>query len=91
MKLSVGILIVLELVQTATSTHQAWWYGVTSWNNPSALLEFPWSAMTLPTMSGLSECITYIKCVFLILSFQLAQLSRYSLRGELLSSTDDMT
>lgn len=57
--LIVCTLIILELVQTATSTHQAWWYGVTNWNNPSALLEFPWSAMTLPTMSGISEFVNH--------------------------------
>ncbi|KAJ7249316.1 hypothetical protein C8J57DRAFT_1239777 [Mycena rebaudengoi] len=44
----------LELVQTATTTHQAWWYMITNWNDPSSLLTFPWSAMTVPTMAGLS-------------------------------------
>ncbi|KAJ7276815.1 hypothetical protein C8J57DRAFT_1177128 [Mycena rebaudengoi] len=43
----------LELVQTATTTHQAWWYMITNWNDPSSLLTFPWSAMTVPTMAGL--------------------------------------
>lgn len=49
---------VLELVQTVTSTHQAWWYTVTNWNNQPALLDFPWSAMTIPTMSGIGKPLT---------------------------------
>ncbi|KAI0765737.1 hypothetical protein BD413DRAFT_494677 [Trametes elegans] len=46
-------MFVLELVQTATTTHQAWYYGVSSWNNPAALATFPWSATTVPTMAGI--------------------------------------
>ncbi|TFK90193.1 hypothetical protein K466DRAFT_485250, partial [Polyporus arcularius HHB13444] len=47
----------LELVQTATTTHQAYWYGVTNWNNPFALGTFPWSAMTVPTMAGILAAV----------------------------------
>lgn len=54
---AVATIFVLELVQTATTTHQAWWYTVTNWNNPSALLTFPWSAMTVPIMAGISTLL----------------------------------
>ncbi|TFK90194.1 hypothetical protein K466DRAFT_638889 [Polyporus arcularius HHB13444] len=53
----VASIFVLELVQTATTTHQAWWYTVTNWNNPAALLTFPWSAMTVPIMAGIIAAI----------------------------------
>jgi len=46
-------LFILELVQTVTTTHQAWWYIITDWNTPSALGGFPWSAMTVPVMAGI--------------------------------------
>ncbi|THH17015.1 hypothetical protein EW146_g3717 [Bondarzewia mesenterica] len=45
--------LVLEVVQTVTTTHQTWWYMVTNWNNPASLVLFPWSAMTVPTIDGL--------------------------------------
>lgn len=48
-------LLLLEVVQTVTTSHQTWWYMVTNWNNPGALVLFPWSAMTVPTIDGLSE------------------------------------
>lgn len=45
----------MELVQTATTTHQAWYYGVELWDNPAGLAVFPWSAPTVPIMAGISE------------------------------------
>lgn len=54
MKRPVYGLLILELVQTATTTHQAWYYGVTLWNSPEKLLTFPWSAPTVPIMAGIS-------------------------------------
>ncbi|RPD57313.1 hypothetical protein L226DRAFT_159496 [Lentinus tigrinus ALCF2SS1-7] len=59
-RILVATIFVLELVQTATTTHQAWWYTVTNWNNPSALLTFPWSAMTVPIMAGIIAAIVQI-------------------------------
>ncbi|KAI0753483.1 hypothetical protein C8Q80DRAFT_1152428 [Daedaleopsis nitida] len=53
-------LFILELVQTITTTHQAWWYTITNWNNPMALLSFPWSAMTVPTMAGIIADVAQI-------------------------------
>ncbi|KAH9888313.1 hypothetical protein C8Q73DRAFT_794090 [Cubamyces lactineus] len=52
-RLIVGSLLILELVQTATTTHQAWYYGVTLWDNPAGLLTFPWSACSVPIMAGI--------------------------------------
>ncbi|KZT21921.1 hypothetical protein NEOLEDRAFT_1072708 [Neolentinus lepideus HHB14362 ss-1] len=57
---SVWGLFVLELAQTATTTHQAWWYNVRNWNKPSALLTFPWSAMTVPMGAGIIAAIAQI-------------------------------
>lgn len=51
-------LFVLEIVQTVTTSHQTYWYMVKNWNNPGALVLFPWSAMTVPTIDGLSTCRT---------------------------------
>ncbi len=45
----------MELVQTATTTHQAYYYGVELWDNPAGLAVFPWSAPTVPIMAGISE------------------------------------
>ncbi|KAI0774948.1 hypothetical protein BD413DRAFT_603458 [Trametes elegans] len=53
-------MFVLELVQTATTTHQAWYYGVSSWNNPAALATFPWSATTVPTMAGILAAVAQL-------------------------------
>ncbi|KAJ7171161.1 hypothetical protein C8R46DRAFT_895412 [Mycena filopes] len=53
-------MFVLELVQTATTTHQAWWYMVSNWNQPSALLTFPWSAMTVPVMAGIIAAVVQL-------------------------------
>ena len=53
--LPVYSLLVMEIVQTVTTSHQTYWYMVLNWNNPGALVLFPWSAMTVPTIDGLSE------------------------------------
>lgn len=50
----VYFIFVLELVQTGTTTHQAYYYGVQAFNNVELLLTFPWSAMTVPVMAGIS-------------------------------------
>ncbi|KAJ7485530.1 hypothetical protein FB451DRAFT_59231 [Mycena latifolia] len=79
----------LELVQTATTTHQAWWYLVTNWNQPSALLQFPWSFMTVPVMAGIIAAVVQLfyawriwtlsshtiirACVYLIIFLAIAQ------------------
>ncbi|KAI0629570.1 hypothetical protein C8Q77DRAFT_294538 [Trametes polyzona] len=60
MRIIVYSLLVLELVQTATTTHQAWYYGVESWNNPAALLTFPWSAPTVPIMAGVIAAVAQL-------------------------------
>ncbi|KAI0819211.1 hypothetical protein BC628DRAFT_1413861 [Trametes gibbosa] len=49
-----------QLVQTATTTHQAWYYGVELWNSPEKLLTFPWSAPTVPIMAGVIAAIAQI-------------------------------
>ncbi|KAH9889263.1 hypothetical protein C8Q73DRAFT_152347 [Cubamyces lactineus] len=56
-RLVVGCLLFLELVQTATTTHQAWYYGVTLWDNPAGLAKFPWSAITVPMMAGIIAAV----------------------------------
>ncbi|KAL1937900.1 hypothetical protein VTO73DRAFT_12793 [Trametes versicolor] len=59
-RLLVYSLLVLELAQTATTTHQAWYYGVQLWNNPSGLLTFPWSAPTVPIMPGIIAAVAQL-------------------------------
>ncbi|KAL1937887.1 hypothetical protein VTO73DRAFT_12780 [Trametes versicolor] len=56
-RLLVYLLLVLELAQTATTTHQAWYYGVQLWNDPLGLLTFPWSAPTVPIMPGIIAAV----------------------------------
>ncbi|KAI0645040.1 hypothetical protein C8Q79DRAFT_912274 [Trametes meyenii] len=58
--MAVWALLILELVQTATTTHQAWYYGVSSWNDPGALLTFPWSASTVPIMAGIIAAVAQL-------------------------------
>ncbi|KAI0710332.1 hypothetical protein C8T65DRAFT_575454 [Cerioporus squamosus] len=53
-------IFILELVQTGTTTHQAWYYGVQAFNNIPLLLTFPWSAMTVPTMAGIIAAVAQI-------------------------------
>ncbi|RDX47513.1 hypothetical protein OH76DRAFT_1354129 [Lentinus brumalis] len=56
----VYFIFVLELVQTGTTTHQAYYYGVQAFNNVELLLTFPWSAMTVPVMAGIIAFIAQI-------------------------------
>ncbi|OJT12092.1 hypothetical protein TRAPUB_11355, partial [Trametes pubescens] len=56
----VYILFFMELVQTATTTHQAYYYGVELWDNPAGLAVFPWSAPTVPIMAGIIAAIAQL-------------------------------
>ncbi|KZV76069.1 hypothetical protein PENSPDRAFT_497664 [Peniophora sp. CONT] len=49
----VWTLLLLELFQTASTTHHTWVYTVTDWCDNAALLTFPWSAVAVPFTAGL--------------------------------------
>ena len=55
-------MFVLELAQTGTTTHNAWYYVIENWNNRMVLFTFTWSAISIPITDGVSE---YPDIVFL--------------------------
>ncbi|KAI9059891.1 hypothetical protein FKP32DRAFT_1613924 [Trametes sanguinea] len=50
----------LSLFQTATTTHHTWWYCVTNWNNPFALISFPDTAFLIPMTAGVVASVTHV-------------------------------
>lgn len=47
----------LDIIQTLFGAHQAWFYSVRMWSDPTALFSPPpWTALMVPIMCGLSEC-----------------------------------
>ncbi|KAJ7291719.1 hypothetical protein C8J57DRAFT_1273801 [Mycena rebaudengoi] len=54
--LSVYTVFVMDLIQTAFSTHEAWWFAIKNWGNPTALQGAPWtSVIAIPISCGLSD------------------------------------
>lgn len=47
-------LFVLELADTAVSTHAVWYFTITGWGNPSFLFASPWSFCAAVILTGLS-------------------------------------
>ncbi|KAI0066614.1 hypothetical protein BV25DRAFT_1409151 [Artomyces pyxidatus] len=60
LRLLVYGILCLDIVQTVFGTHLAWWYMISSWNNPIALESLPWSDVTIPIMCGLVAGIVQI-------------------------------
>ncbi|KAJ8516424.1 hypothetical protein ONZ45_g6249 [Pleurotus djamor] len=52
-KLMVVVVMILDALQTVFTTHLCWALLVESWGHPEAVFSPPWSAATLPIMSGL--------------------------------------
>ncbi|KAI0708436.1 hypothetical protein C8Q76DRAFT_627105, partial [Earliella scabrosa] len=50
----------LELAQTGTTTHNAWYYAIENWNNPMVLFTFTWSAISIPITDGVIALIAQI-------------------------------
>ncbi|CDO69437.1 hypothetical protein BN946_scf184791.g32 [Trametes cinnabarina] len=59
-RVTVYTLLLLELFQTATTTHHTWWFCVTNWNNPSALFAFPDTAFLIPLTAGVVASVTHL-------------------------------
>ena len=55
--LAVWGIIILELIQMVTTSHETYWYLVIKWNDPAAIQngEFAWSSMAMPLLDGISE------------------------------------
>ncbi|KAJ7232684.1 hypothetical protein C8J57DRAFT_1383407 [Mycena rebaudengoi] len=60
-KILVYVVFVLDVIQTAFGTDEAWWYAIENWGNPPALQGAPWSAVITPITCGLSERIWTLK------------------------------
>ncbi|KAJ7649575.1 hypothetical protein DFH06DRAFT_1475918 [Mycena polygramma] len=51
-KIFVYTLFIFDLLQTALSTHSAWWFMIEHWGNASVLQSFPVTAISIPMGSG---------------------------------------
>ncbi|KAJ7698021.1 hypothetical protein B0H17DRAFT_927699 [Mycena rosella] len=49
---SVNVLFVLDIAQTVTSTHFAWYFIISTWGSPTDFNFVPWSASTIPIFCG---------------------------------------
>ncbi|KAJ6542521.1 hypothetical protein DFH09DRAFT_1282558 [Mycena vulgaris] len=63
-KLKVKILVyavcVLDLLQTAFGTHEAWWFSIQNWGNVSALQGGAWTEIMSPILCGIISAMVQI-------------------------------
>lgn len=73
----------LEIAQMVTTTHETYWYLISNWDNPSDVVEghFPWSAMTIPLIDGLSEYLNIGISRYMLINAQLPSLCKLFMRG----------
>jgi len=57
LKLLVAGLFVLELADTAVSTHAVWYFTITGWGDPSFLFASPWSFCAAVILTGLIAAV----------------------------------
>ncbi|KAJ7291648.1 hypothetical protein C8J57DRAFT_1705172 [Mycena rebaudengoi] len=60
-KILVYAVFVVDLIQTAFGTHEAWWSAIKHWGNPAALQGAPWtSVIAIPITCGLISAVVQI-------------------------------
>ncbi|KAJ7698002.1 hypothetical protein B0H17DRAFT_906631, partial [Mycena rosella] len=52
LRVLVNVLLVLDIAQTITGTHFAWFFIITTWGNPADFNFVPWSASSIPIFCG---------------------------------------
>ncbi|KAF8173755.1 hypothetical protein K438DRAFT_128586 [Mycena galopus ATCC 62051] len=65
-KILVYGIFILELVQTAFGTHEAWWFSVQNWGNIPSLQGAPWTAILSPILCGTISAMVQIFYAFRI-------------------------
>ncbi|KAJ6569336.1 hypothetical protein B0H19DRAFT_939525, partial [Mycena capillaripes] len=56
----------LDVMQSAFTSHTAWWYMIQNWGNPSVLQHLPWTAAVIPIACGLISALVQIFYAFRI-------------------------
>ncbi|KAJ6511249.1 hypothetical protein DFH09DRAFT_1333861 [Mycena vulgaris] len=59
-KLLVYTVCVLDLLQTAFGTHEAWWFSIQNWGNVSALQGDAWTSVMSPILCGVISAMVQI-------------------------------
>ncbi|KAJ6468193.1 hypothetical protein DFH09DRAFT_1381230 [Mycena vulgaris] len=59
-KLLVYTVCVLDLLQTAFGTHEAWWFSIQNWGNVSALQGDAWTSVMSPILCGIISAMVQI-------------------------------
>ncbi|KAJ6571246.1 hypothetical protein B0H19DRAFT_1346460 [Mycena capillaripes] len=75
-KILVYTVFTLDVLQSAFTSHTAWWYMIQNWGNASALQSVPWTAAVIPIACGLISAPVQIFYAFRIWVLRTSPLTR---------------